>query len=319
MSTTTIQSTVFHEQYELVKRYIADKEVVAGNAPSASIESAVFLLVAITNAENIYRDCVPVDQQSQWKAKKVEQFNRMIACLQKTDYCRLNLLTEIRDSIDSGTKHGWFPKFTGINSQHVVPTKVFTLRIYGKFKYADTEDYGNKYPPTLKLGNRTIEPIEARFNVLTFKPTLEGDDCPFREDKCVLFFGKLIVPYKSGYVSGSGAFEFDVPIRALPTCAGMIDITSKLISDQVSTVQYKMAWEENRVVELDPKRVAVLTFTSFDGKKQEFSGSELTEAAKKTFPNPLVIEGSYLKLTQVGAVGDEQYQWKVETVPPTGL
>ncbi len=318
MATTTVQSTVFHEQYELVKRYIADKEAVAGNAPSASIEAAVFLLVAMTNAENIYRDCVPEDQQVQWKAKKIEQFNRMIACLQKTDYCRLNLSTKIRKSIDSGTKHGWFPKVYSVNPQHVVPMEVFTLKVYGKFKYADTADFGNKYTPTLKLGDRTFEPIKARSDCLTFKPSFGAGANPFQENSCTLFYGKLVVPYKSGYVTGSN-FEFDLPVRALPTCAGTIEITSRRVNDQLVSEQHKMVWQETRQVELNPKRFAVLTFTGFDGKKQEFSGADFAEAAKKTFPKPLIAEGSYLKITQVDTAGDDQYKWNVETVPPIGL
>lgn len=322
MATTTVQPTVFHDQYALVKKYIADKEAVTGNAPSASIESAVFFLVAITNAENIFRDCVPQDQQVQWKAKKIEQFNRMIACLQKADYCRLNLVTEIRQSIDSGTKHGWFPKVYGISPQHVfqvAPTTLFTFKVYGKFKYADTADYGNKYAPTLKLVDRIFEPIEASFDCLTFKPNFEEGTSPFMEKSCTLFYAKLFVPYKSGYVSGSSIFEFDLPIRALPTCAGTIEITSRRVNDQLMSEKHTMIWQETRPVELNPKRFAVLTFTGFDGKKQEFSGADLTEAAKKIFPNPLITEKSYLKITQVDTAGEDQYKWNVETVPPIGL
>jgi len=52
------------------------------------LEVARRIFIAIENARNIYTQHAP---ESPTKEEKVKEFNRMIACLKKTDYCRHNL------------------------------------------------------------------------------------------------------------------------------------------------------------------------------------------------------------------------------------
>lgn len=319
--TTTIQPTIFKELSDFVLTFIAEKDAAAGNVPNTVVSTANHLLIAIENAANIFRDFTAAQQPV--LAVRVGEFKKMIACLKKADYCRLNLPTMIRHSIDIGTFDGWIPKLYATNPQHMVPKMKAVVQFFGKFKYADPAKYKKTYLPTLKVGERTFEPIQADHHTLTFELTFSAEDSPFKKDKCSQFNTRLIVPYEVGHlgivIAQRRTFEFNVPIRALPICAGEIEITSKLVNDQVSTVQHKMEWEDNRIVELDPKGVAVLTFTSFDGRKQEFTAAGLEAEAKKVFPNPLVTEGSYLRISQVAAVGDESRKWKVETIPPVSV
>lgn len=183
---------VFTELSDFVKAFIAEKDAKEGNLPSSAVQAANQLLIAISNAENIFRDCT-LEQKPILDAKKGE-FREMLACLPKADYGKLNLPDLIRFSIDSGTKDGWIPKVYAVNPQHIVPKKEFILRIFGKFKYADS----GRYKPTLTFGKSSFEPIEADHHSLKFRVTLSSEEGPFKSDKCAQFFGRLVVPYEAG-------------------------------------------------------------------------------------------------------------------------
>ncbi len=318
---TTIQPTIFKELSAFVTTFIAEQDAIPGNAPNSVVMTAIHLLIAIENAANIFNDCT-ADRQPVLAAR-VEEFRRMIACLRKTDYCRFNLPTTIRHSIDIGTFDGWIPKLYAINPQHIVPKSETVVQFFGKFKYADQLKHKKTYLPTLKVGLRTFEPTQSDHHTLTFKLTFGAEDSPFKKDKCSQFDARLIVPYEVGHlglvIAQRRTFEFNVPIRALPTCAGVMEVASRLINDQPTSGEHKMEWEENLIFELDSKRFAQLTFASFDGKKQQFTAAGLEADAKAVFPNPLVVDRPYLRISQVAAVGDDSRKWKVETVPPVGI
>jgi hypothetical protein len=321
MSTATGQTTIFKELSTLVTTFIAEKDAAAGNAPNSVVSIATHLLIAIENAANIFKDFTA--DRPPVLAARVEEFKQMIACLKKTDYCRLNLPTMIRHSIDIGTSDGWLPKLYAVNPQHIVPKSETIVQFFGKFKYADTARYKKTYMPTLKVGERTFEPTQSDHHTLTFKLTFSHEDSPFKTDKCSQFDARLIVPYEVGHLglvmSQQRTYEFNVPIRTLPMIAGLVQVTSKLVNDQLPISGYKMVWEEKLILTLGSKTVSQLTFTSFDGKEQRFAAVQLEADAEKVFPNPLVTEGSYLRISQVAAVGEDSHKWKVETVPPVGL
>jgi hypothetical protein len=317
----TIQPTIFKELSAFVTTFIAEKDAAAGNVPNTVVSTATHLLIAIENAANIFKDFTAAQQPV--LVVRVGEFKKMIACLKKADFCRLNLPTMIRHSIDIGTFDGWIPKLYATNPQHIVPKSETIVQFFGKFKYADPLKYKQTYMPTLKVGERTFEPTQADHHTLTFKLTFSAEESPFKKDKCSQFDARLIVPYEVGHlgivIAQRRTFEFNVPVRALPIVAGVLEVASRLVNDQPTSTEHKMEWEENLIFELDPKRFAQLTFTSFDGKKQEFTAAQLEADAEKVYPNPLVTEGSYLRISQVAAVGEDSHKWKVETVPPTGI
>ncbi len=321
MATATIQPTIFKELSALVTTFIAEKDKAATNAPNPVVITATNLLIAIENAANIFRDCA-ADRQP-ILAARVKDFHQMIACLSKADYCRLNLPTMIRHSIDIGTFDGWIPKLYAINPQHIVPKSETIVQFFGKFKYADQSIYKKTYLPMLKVDERIFEPTESDHHTLTFKLTFNHEDSPFEIGRCSQFDARLIVPYEVGHlgivISQKRTFEFNVPIRALPIYAGVVEVALRQLNDQPTSSKYKMGWEASRIFELDSKTDSQLTFTSFDGIKQGVTAAQLETDAKKVFPNPLVTEGSYLKISQVAAAGEDSRKWRVETVPPIGL
>ncbi len=302
----------------VVTQFIAQKETT--NSPSSTIATARLLHIAFENAKNIYDQCV-ADPQTFLEAKEKE-FKEMLACLQKLDFCRLNLPGRIRHSIDSGTSDGWVPKLYDVCPQYVLPKTGFIVRIFGKWKYAAPKTI-KTYMPTLTLSGKTFEPIQSDQHTLTFQPTINEEETPFLQITCAQLTGRLVVPYEVGnlgaIVSNQRRFTFDVLIFALPINAGIIAISSRLLNNQMSTVEHIMKWEESRVVELVSAKDASIVFTSFDGKKQEFTAAELEKSAKAVFPNPFTQQASYLKITQVATTGNDRHKWNVETVPPIGL
>jgi len=313
----------------LVTDFITDKQAASPNAASSTIATAKQLLIAIENAKNIYEYCV-ADRQSFLEAKEKE-FREMLACLQKVDFCRLNLPACIRHSIDTGTSDGWFPKLYDVNPQYVVPrlgvafedlgTWKFTVELFGKWKYAAPKTV-KTYMPKLFLDSKPFEPIHSDQHTLTFQPTFSAEDCPFLPNQCSRFTGSLVVPYEVGnlgaIVSNQRTFTFEVLIFALPINAGMIAITSPLPNGQLSNAEHIMKWGDTRVVELTNAR-AHFIFTSFDGKRQEFTAADLEKSAKAVFPNPFTKQTSYLKITQVATAGEGKHKWNVEIISPIGL
>ncbi|HEX2579103.1 MAG TPA: hypothetical protein VHK67_01705 [Rhabdochlamydiaceae bacterium] len=316
-SSTTISPTIFKELSSTVTAFIAEIDAKENNGPNSIVTTATQLLIAIENAANIFKECTP-DRQAALAAR-AEEFKQMIACLKKTDYCRLNLPTLIRHSIDIGTSDGSIPKLYAVNPQYIVPKAETTVQFFGKFKYADQAKHGKTYLPALQVGGKAFEPTQCDHHVLTFKITFDSKNTPFKKDKSSQFDGRLIVPYEVGHLgmvyAQKKAFEFNVSIRALPTCAGVVIITAEMINDQV----VKMEWGENRTFTLDSKMNSKLTFISFDTQKQEFTAAQLETEAKKALPYSLIIERSYLKISQVAPYGDDKYKWQVETIPPVGL
>ncbi len=309
-----VTTSPFAELTDFLTKFIAERDERQDKGPSNTIGDAIHLLIAIENAKNI----CPAEKQ----AAKVAEFRHLIGSLQRADFSRLNLPHLIRHSIDTGTSDGWIPKLYAVNPQHVVPKSEFTVKFFGKFKYADMAKYGSKYKPTLVIGDHTFEPIEATHHRITFKPKVSEEDFAFQADKCTQIFCKLVVPYEVGVVMGSQKkFEFNVPIRALPTNPGKIEITSKIFmfSGQRSTEQVNLGWEESRTVELRSKDDSKLTFTSFDGKKQEFEAANLEADAKKSIPDPLVVQASYLRISRVAAAGEDRNKWEVTITPPVDL
>jgi hypothetical protein len=317
MATMTIQPTIFKELSALVTAFIAEKDSSADKARHGDIITANHLLIAIENAANIFKECLP--QQSSSLAQKVSDFRKMIACLRKADYCRFNLPGLIRHSIDTGTSNGWIPKLYGVNPQFIVPGATTTVQFFGKFKYADPTINGKTYMPTLKVGDRTFQPVQADHHTLTFNLTFNEGPGPFQSDKCSQFFSRLIVPYEAGKVPvvmrNQKTFEFDVPIRALPINAGIFEFSVRELNDQPSTSQFKMAWKEVRIVHLDSSKSAQFTFTSFDGRKQEFTALGLEAEAKKSLPAMLNEQATYLRISQY----EGTHNWRIETIPPDGL
>lgn len=305
----------FAELTDLLTKFIAERDEKQDKGPSNTIRDAIHLIIAVENARNI----CPVESQ----AAKVEELKKLIGFLQRGDFSRLDLSDLIRHSIDSGTSDGTKPKLYAVNPKHVVPNTEFTVQFFGKFKYADTTKYKRTYTPKLVIGKHTFEPIEATHHTLTFKTQLDKEDFPFRVDKCSQIFAKLIVPYEVGnigvLVSQQRTFEFNVPIRALPLNAGTMEVSTQMLNDGVSNAQYRMSWGlGNPIFTLNGKG-SKLIFTSFDGKVQEFQGADLEADARACFPNPLVKHGSYLKISQVSAVGEDSKKWEVEMVPPGTL
>jgi len=314
---TTTFPAIFKELSSSVTAFIAETDAKECNGPNSIVTTATQLLIAIENAANIFKDC-PADRQAAL-AERVEEFKQMIVCLKKVDYCRLNLPTLIRHSIDIGTSDGWLPKLYAVNPQYVVPKVETTVQFFGKFKYADQAKHGKTYLPTLQVGERTFEPTQCDHHALTFKVTFDPEKKPFKKDKSSQFDGRLIVPYEVGHLgivyAQKKTFEFNVSIRALPTCAGVVIVASKTIDDQIA----QMEWGEKRTFTLESRMDSKLTFISFDTKKQEFTAAQLETKAEKVLPNSLIVEGSYLKISQVAAFGDDKCKWQVETVPPIGL
>jgi len=316
-SLTTNSTKTFQELTDSVNAFTAEIEAKETIAPNGSVTIATLLLIAIENAANIFKDCTP-DRQTDL-AGRVELFKKMIASLKKTDWCRLNLPTCIRHTIDEGTSDGWFPKLYGVNPQYVVPKAETMVQFFGKFKYAEAK-HGKTYLPTLKVGEQTFEPTEWNQHELTFKVTFSPDKTPYQKDRCSHFDSRLIVPYESGNLgmvfAQKRTFEFNVPIRTLPINAGVIMVVSKTTAEpQVA----KMEWEDKRIYTLDSRTDSKLTFISFDTRQQEFTAAQLEAEAEKVFPKPLTIEGSYLKISQVATSGGDKYKWQVETVPPIGI
>lgn len=239
----------------------------------------------------------------------------MIACLKKVDYCRLNLPIWIRHSIDSGTSYFQLPKLYAVNPQYVVPIKAgTTVQFFGRFKYADVEAHFHKrYLPTLQVGEQTFKPTQCDEHALTFEVTFDPEKTPFKDKKFSQFDGRLVVPYSSEGLSPVPqlqTFEFNVPIRALPIVAGIITVDRKA---------YVVEWGAKKIFTLMSNSASSLTFISFDKKTQEFTAAQLETEAAKVAPKPLIVEGSYLKISQVAVVGDDKHKWEVETVPPVGL
>src|SRR5258706_12007443 len=116
---------LFTDQTASLTKLIADKDKLPGNEIHLSIEVARHVLIAIANAENIFKD-----RPHLVRAKK-EEFQQMIDCILKTDYCRLNLTTLIQYSIDSGTEDGWMPKLQNVNPQYIVPKTGFLVEFLG--------------------------------------------------------------------------------------------------------------------------------------------------------------------------------------------
>jgi len=320
-----ISSPVFSFVSGLVTNFIADNEAALNNSPSNTNADARLLLIAIENAKNTYAHCV-ADQPSFLKAKEKE-FREMLDCLKKVDACRLNLAACISRSIDSGTSDEWFPKLTGVNPQYVVPMSGVgipeaglwkcTIELFGQWKYAAPKTV-KTYMPKLFFGDTSFEPIQSDQHTLTFQPTFK--DCPFLPNKCSRLTGRLIVPYEVGnfsmIMSNQRTFTFDILILALPINAGKIAITVLLANGQLGHVEHTMQWGETRFVDLTHDETGHFIFTSFDGKKQEFTAADLDESASKVFPEIFTKQASYLKVTTAGG---GRHRWIVETVPPIGL
>lgn len=297
-----LAATSFAELRTTVLQIIDETDAKSKNKASSTIETARQLLIAFENAKNIYRDHAPTTPTAK---EKVEEFNQMIACLKKVDYCRLNLDAQIQHSINSGTVKGWIPKLSTVYPSHIVPSTSFCVQFFGKFKYADRTQFGEKYKPSLKLCGQTFEAANATHHSIRFNIKFTDKVPNFEKEKCAQFEGRLIVPYENGYVLGSiKNFEFDVLIRALPTKAGTVKITHKekgAHDNQLRTLEVE--WGRSYPLRYDESEFVALEFTSFDGQK-----TTMDKAG----------EIPYLKLIRAINSSDELW-WTITIIAPTGL
>lgn len=308
----------FSGQTAAVKAYIGEIDASGNNAPRMEIVFAVQLLFAIANAENIFSHCL--SSQGPLLEEKTKDFDQMIECLRKTGCCSFDLFIRIRHSVDSGTSDGTIPKLYAANPQHIVPKKEFTVQFFAKLYYADPKNkYDATYQPSLQIEEKlydssAVVPINADHHQITFKATCDEDN--FQEDRCSQFFVRVFVPYQVGPIvwRTRKTAVFEVPIRFLPKTAGTLGIRE--VSGEV--VQHKMAWEEERIFEVENDKSFI--FSSFDRKEKTLQVAELLKEAEKTkffgfSTNFACFMISFLER-------DVNYNcsfWKINVVPPVDL
>ncbi len=229
---------------------------------------------------------------------KREELEQMIASLHKTDYCRTNLPARIHHAIDSTTTDGALPKLYAVTPYHLALIQNFTIRFFGKFKYADAAIYGTTYQPKLTIGQESFDPTESTHHAITFKPTLQSAVKPLTTTLQV----SLTVPYEVGnfgwVVANIQSFQYNIPMRLLPASPGKIVVTYKNPHSEINTIEIPIAWGESKSFGNSRVELLKLSYTSFDGHT-----FELTQPGKV----------SYLELSK------NETCWQITSLPPDGL
>ncbi len=293
-------AATFLELKATVLKLIADTDTQSDNKSNPTIEDGRRLIIAIENARNMYLNHPP---EQPTEAEKVEEFKRMIACLQKVDHRRDNLQAAIFDSINSGTAKGWIPKLHSVTPSHIVPSSKFCLTFFGRFKYAAYKP--EVYKPTFQLHGETFEATKVTEHAIVFDNAFKNSMPVYQENRCTQLEGRLIVPYETGtLLKDIKTFEFEVVIRALPTTAGKVVVThqseKKRSKQELTTMQ--VGWNQSYTLTCPDAEFKSVDFISFDGQK-----------------SVLMKEGEvpYLKLSRQNP--KEQTGWIITTIPPSGL
>lgn len=281
------------DYYTMLDTRLMGEDAKASNTYNSTIEAIRSIMNALENARNIFMANFKTLQEQQ---AIVDRFQKMIECVDKADYCRVNLMPSIEKSIHQGTNKGWYPKLFNTLPRHLVPMNTLIIEFIGRFKYATTEGYC----PSLHLGGSIFVPQEKSEDTLTFKPGANQSVFNFQNERCTFIKAKLIIPYRT-WTLGVTNVEFSVVLRALPIYPGKVTtVFTRTLTEEIVSKEYSPKWDEKFHFERpQDTEFKEIVYKRFDGKE-------------KRMDKPGKI--SYLTL---GRITDTQ--WFIHMVPPIDL